>query len=83
MAIAVGVEHCGATPCSSDENNQILGQVVLRSLFNPVLNASRPLDPPMQPFTITPTGEAGHATLHASVFLLTGVSFAMHASFPN
>lgn len=73
VAIVIGIEHCGTTPCSSDEN-QVLGQIVAKNLFNPTRNSSEPSSPPGQSFTIIPSGETGFATLHASVMVLTGVS---------
>ncbi|GJJ07795.1 hypothetical protein Clacol_002000 [Clathrus columnatus] len=72
VAIAFGVQHCGDSPCSPDDNDEILGQIVKTSLFNPTVNASEPFSPPSQSFTLDITGEPGSASLHATALILVG-----------
>lgn len=75
MSVVIGLENCGTTPCSTVQDDQILGDILFAGDFSP--QRHDPSKAPYQNFTFNlPQGsQNGIATLHVVEFFLEGVSY--------
>jgi len=70
VSVVIGLQRCGASPCPTDDNDGILGEVLFAGDYKPVRHEN--FKPPYQNYTFTLDGAAGFATLHVTQLFLIG-----------